>query len=237
MKVILFLKKYIGYLISFLSGVGITLVIQLGNNNINGNYNSIKQDTSHTRNIDTALAIENKTILPWQYDTIWTDDGRGHQLVFILAILTQEKIWEFGNDTFLSGHISILDSLPRFIYSLPALQDFKEIIAIGVASVEGSVENEYTTADNRADRIVEVIRFIPGKKPYKLNLGKYIGKNNLPATSWQRRVIIAGIISKDNSMSFEDIKFAIHKGLKKHMKNKIGIELSDYNDFNFTEPS
>jgi len=223
------LKSIVGFIIGLLTGTGINIVIQNRIINMHGKYKII---------INYYYAVIGKdTIHIWETQNIHSTDSKGRKIEFIIAILSQEKRWELGSSDFLENHQSFNEFFPGYLSILPTLDSCSELIAVGVASQEGTKQNEFYRADKRADKILEILRPISnGKNLYKLNLGKFSSSNIPGETSGQRRVIICGIKNRNKEMTTDNIKYALYEGLKKQMKDKLGLELSEYSDFYFSNP-
>ena len=78
----------------------------------------------------------------------------------------------------------------------------KELIAVGLASVEGNIENEIQRGGLRANRIAEWVRSAvdPAIPMSTLNLGRYLEpctNCETDDTSWQRPFIVIAVRQAD----------------------------------------
>lgn len=221
-------RKLLGFIIGLLTGITLTIVYQNGQVNVAGENNIV---TNHQVKNEDTLSL-------WETQRFHTTDSLGRKIEFEISILSQEKRWEFGNSEYLENHQLFDEFFPEYLKKLSTINDCMELISIGVASQEGKVQDEFTRADKRADKILEILRPISkGKILYKLNLGRYSSIKLDSDTSKQRKVIIGGIKKRDPAMTFNDIRYALFNELKKEMEEKLGLSLSDYNDFYFTNPN
>ena len=174
----------------------------------------------------------------WVTQDVTATDSFGRKINLLIAILSQEKRWMLGSVNMLENNEPFDVFFPQYLKKLPAIYDCSEFIAVGVASQEGSSKYEFSRADKRADKILEILRPIcGGRNLYKLNLGKYSTVKSESETSGQRRVIIIGIKNRDPAMTIEDIKYALYGGLQKQVGAKLGLQIVEYSNFYFTNPS
>lgn len=170
----------------------------------------------------------------WDYEDL-TEEVNGKPITFRVAILAQEQRWKYESSTEIeTGKLN--DELPKYIQNLDGFKKAKSIIGVGVASEEGNLATEEDRADRRADEVMKIIKLnqiAKGKELYKLNLGQYQVKtnHNNTLTATQRRVIVIGIIAKENSMSFNEIEFGLKKALSK--SKSLTVKINHYSQFEF----
>jgi hypothetical protein len=173
--------------------------------------------------IGSLIAIKiiiNLTVnVSWDYE-IREGEFNHKKAKFKIAIVTQEYRWKFENsDSIETG--SIKAELPELLDDLKGFNKMIGLIGVGTASQEGIMNQEVSRADRRADNIVAVFRqtdLASNKEIYKLNLGQYLVKvptTSVAETSVQRRVIIIGILQRDNAMNFDEMKEALKDALQK----------------------
>jgi hypothetical protein len=136
-------------------------------------------------------------------------DGAGKRAAFDVAVLPKELSWVSKSSTQLSmgGETIPDDQLTDRLFT-PELRDglsrSKQVLAVGLASQEGQVEEETERAGNRAKTAAGWLANAVGADTsiWMLNLGQF-KKTGCPAqmettdTSWQRPVILVGVKSQD----------------------------------------
>lgn len=136
-------------------------------------------------------------------------DGAGKHAAFDVAVLPKELSWVSKSSTQLSmsGEVIPDDQLNGRLFT-PELRDglakSAQVLAIGLASQEGQVEEETERAGNRAKTAAGWLANAVGAETtiWTLNLGQF-KKSGCPAqtettdTSWQRPVILVGVKSQD----------------------------------------
>lgn len=139
-------------------------------------------------------------------------DSAGRGATFDVAVLTKELSWVSRSWTQLAMNGDPIpdDQLNDRLFT-PELRDglsqSKQVMAIGLASQEGQVEEETERAANRAKTAAGwLANAVAAETPiWVLNLGQF-KKNGCPAqtettdTSWQRPVILAGVKSQDEGV-------------------------------------
>jgi hypothetical protein len=168
----------------------------------------------------------------WGGRTITGVDYSGNKVEFIIRILTQENRWVINETTQLeTGPVSKV--LKPYLSELSLLEVCHHIICVGMASEEGDFSQECGRADKRADAIIREVRPLlrPEQQVYKLNLGKYKLKTGQVDTSYQRRVVVVGVIEKN--MHKDSIRQALYNALRNDLEFKSQIEFNNYNDFKF----
>ena len=136
-------------------------------------------------------------------------DGAGKNAAFDVAVLPKELSWAVKSWTQLAENGENIpdDQLVARLFT-PELKDglakSGQVIAIGLASQEGQVDEETERAGNRAKTAAGwLASAVAAETPiWLLNLGQF-KKSGCPAqtetsdTSWQRPVILVGVKSQD----------------------------------------
>jgi hypothetical protein len=137
------------------------------------------------------------------------NDAAGKRATFDVAVLPKDLAWVSKSATNLSlgGQPIPDDQLIERLFT-PELRDglskSKQVMAVGLASQEGLVEEETARAASRAQTAAKWLSdaVSPETGIWVLNLGQF-KKNGCPAqtetadTSWQRPVILVGVKSQD----------------------------------------
>ena len=156
----------------------------------------------------------------WTEFPISGEDGEGRRADFIVEVLAQEDRWKLREtDQLDSGPVERV--LPPYLNRLEKLVKAKGVIVVGTASQEGGLLSEEGRADRRADQLLKLVKPLVGlKKIYKLNLGQHSKDQAVVAsdTSYQRRVIIVGIMQSDPSMNVTDLRTALFNALSQESK-------------------
>jgi hypothetical protein len=134
-------------------------------------------------------------------------DHAGRQALFDVVVLTKNYGWVRGSTTELErGDVRLTPAdienevlAPQLRQGLASAQ---ELIAVGLASVEGNVAREEQRGGLRALRIAEWVRNAvgPSMPMMTLNLGRYIelcSDCETDDTSWQRPFIVIAIKRRD----------------------------------------
>jgi hypothetical protein len=175
----------------------------------------------------------------WQYEFVPGKSLSGKKALFSLMYITHEKRWKYGSDKELYDgsklETVIHHDLPMFDLFAPSIG----LVAVGVSSQEGSVkENEIRRAESRAGHVYYLLKTMGdvarGKEMYKLNLGQYSTDTfsvSADQTSYQRRVIVMGIMEKDPSMTKEELI----ESVKDALPYSIGVDfdVKKYSSFYF----
>jgi hypothetical protein len=136
-------------------------------------------------------------------------DNNGRNAAFDVAVMPKELAWVSKSSTHLAlaGEQIPDEQLTERLFT-PELRDglakSKQVMAIGLASQEGQVEEETARAADRAKNAAAwLAKAVPAETGiWLLNLGQF-KKSGCPAqtettdTSWQRPVIIVGVKSQD----------------------------------------
>ncbi len=139
-------------------------------------------------------------------------DSAGKHAAFNVAVLPKDLNWVSKSSMQLSQNGETIpdDQLNARLFS-PELRDglsqSKQVLAIGLASQEGQVEEETARAGNRAQTAAKWLSEVvpPETAVWMLNLGQF-KKSGCPAqtettdTSWQRPVILVGVKSQDEGV-------------------------------------
>lgn len=170
----------------------------------------------------------------WEYEDL-IEEENGKPISFRVAVLAQEQRWKYESSTEIETG-ELIEGLPKYMKNLDGFKKAKSLISVGVASEEGNLRTEEDRADRRADEVMKIIKFnkiARGKELYKLNLGQYLQKTNLNSdlTATQRRVIIIGIISKDRTMTFNEIENTLKRALGR--SEKLAVKVNHYSKFEF----
>lgn len=186
--------------------------------------------------LDDTITVSKVVSTPddvWETETIKvTIDGKEYE--FQIAILSQEYRWKLGShERVETGAFASI--VPPYLSRLPRFQSALGFIALGAASEEGDRFTEIDRADRRADKIVEYLRPMINSRPlYKLNLGQYTITTGAkpPATAWQRRVIVVGIMKQDPELNESRFKRAVEMALSR--SSGILFSPTTYSNFDFT---
>lgn len=157
-------------------------------------------------------------------------DSAGRSVGLRLVIISQRNEWKF-EDTVMLENGPITSVLPTYLNSFPVFEKFREIVAIGMASEEGDSLIELGRAGARSNAIAELIsnyckahRY--NNKIYTLNLGKHDVTNKGTNTSYQRRLVIVGVIPEETD---DDVIFevALKDALINDEQLEVGLKLYD----------
>lgn len=134
-------------------------------------------------------------------------DSEGRQARFDVVILTKTYGWVKGSTTELErGDVLLsatdIESEVLAPQMRQGLGSARELIAVGLASVEGDVEREVQRGGLRATRVAEWVRAAvgPSKPIMTLNLGRYLelcSDCETDDTSWQRPFMVIAIKDYD----------------------------------------
>ncbi len=134
-------------------------------------------------------------------------DSAGRSALFDVVVLTKDYGWIKGSTTELERGENKLtaEDIENEVLA-PALREglgsAKELIAVGLASVEGQIESEVQRGGLRANRIAEWVRGAvdPSIPMSTLNLGRYLEPCTdceTDDTSWQRPFIVIAVRQAD----------------------------------------
>jgi hypothetical protein len=159
----------------------------------------------------------------WGSSTIFPIEGKdsaGRRAAFDVAVLPKELSWVSKSSTQLSHGSEVIpdDQLTTRLFSQElrdGLAQSKHVIAIGLASQEGQVEEETVRAASRARTAAGWLANAIGAEAgiWLLNLGQFKragckAQTETTDTSWQRPVILVGVRSQDEgtelSQAFAD---------------------------------
>jgi hypothetical protein len=194
-----------------------------------------KQSTTNTPPIEEPPIAKEFCDCPdsWTEIICGGTDTHGRKAKFVISILTKEEKWVKKSDTELEKTGSFRKNFPDYVSRLPWIKKSKGLLSIGTASKDGTDSSEYKRAGRRAEEITYIIKPLsdPNYDKYEINLGRYEFKGIDEAE--QRRVIIVGILEKDDKINKEDLKIACYKALKEQLKEAIGLDLQNYQNFEF----
>jgi hypothetical protein len=134
-------------------------------------------------------------------------DKSGHSALFDVVVLTKDYGWVKGSTTELERGETRLsaEDIENEVLA-PQLREglgsARELIAVGLASVEGQMENEIQRGGLRANRIAEWVKSAvdPSIPMSTLNLGRYLepcSDCETDDTSWQRPFIVIAVKQAD----------------------------------------
>ncbi|MEZ4475541.1 MAG: hypothetical protein R3F60_33050 [bacterium] len=177
----------------------------------------------------------------WRFEQIDVPGAR-----FLLAVPTPTTAWVFGLSTFLER-----DGTPLFIEQVlgprwrrrwirdPSIQD---LVCVGVASIEGALEEEEALAQRRAYACETELgpRLRAGQRMWLLNLGRYHRAGPVPpkdarfpvisqmkGTAWQRPLLVAARLAGTG-----DLAPALRLALEDPRAQRLlGFKGSDYSTF------
>lgn len=181
---------------------------------------------------DNVINLIN-SLRSWRNFSSEAQDYSGYTAKFNIMVLTQRERWKLGNTQILESGKLARYVLPYYLsYQLNILKKAREIICVGTASYEGSIEIEQARAKARANLLKSIAtRFLKSRyltnKTLTLNLGKFNINENSRNTSYQRRIIIIAI-DKDS-----DPEVKLREALKNGISNNtlLNINISDYSHF------
>ncbi|MEQ1653634.1 MAG: hypothetical protein ABL897_14190 [Hyphomicrobium sp.] len=134
-------------------------------------------------------------------------DSAGRSALFDVVVLTKDYGWIKGSTTELErGETKLSGEDIENEVLAPQLREglgsARELIAVGLASVEGNIENEIQRGGLRANRIAEWVRGAvdPSIPMSTLNLGRYLepcSDCETEDTSWQRPFIVIAVKQAD----------------------------------------
>jgi hypothetical protein len=135
-------------------------------------------------------------------------DKAGHNALFDVVVLTKDYGWIKGSTTELERGTTKLTAedvenevlAPQLRQGLGSA---RELIAVGLASVEGNIDNEIQRGGLRANRIAEWVKTAvdPSIPMSTLNLGRYLEPCTdceTDDTSWQRPFIVIAVKQADS---------------------------------------
>ncbi len=134
-------------------------------------------------------------------------DKAGHNALFDVVVLTKDYCWIKGSTTELErGETKLTAEDVENEVLAPQLRQglgsARELIAVGLASIEGNIENEIQRGGLRANRIAEWVKSaVDSSIPMStLNLGRYLepcSDCETDDTSWQRPFIVIAVKQAD----------------------------------------
>jgi len=179
-----------------------------------------------------------ETIGDWEAKHVSAVDSAGKHAVFDVIVLHREYRWACK-----STDVTSLAGAPKDIerdFHSEGMQarfhDLKAVVAVGVASHEGSDADEEKRATERADQLVVWLRnSIANPVPlWSVNLGRRhsgIDPGSCLDTGEERPVIALGVVSSEQDFDLESgVRNAFDAG-------KVGLKRSDYHLFRFSAHS
>ena len=180
--------------LAFTAGVGALV--------INDAIQSSSKDKSGLRRIIAKKWNERTMAFP-----IDGTDKSGRNALFDVVVLTKDYGWIKGSTTELErGDTKLTAEAIENEVLAPQLREglgsARELIAVGLASVEGNIENEIQRGGLRANRIAAWVRTAvdPAIPMSTLNLGRYLEPCTdceTDDTSWQRPFIVIAVRQAD----------------------------------------
>jgi hypothetical protein len=177
----------------------------------------------------------------WEKAELKGRDSQGRTADLIVHVLSQEYNWALASSTMVQhlGKDQDPDVIRKHLKQSGLERQMRiatDIIAVGTASCEGSIEEERERARARADRLLIWLReSMPGfddmeQRPdlWRLNLGKYRGECDSDGSSriQQRRIIFLTVVKKDPGI---DLEGALRNAI--NSSGALGFQLDEYHDF------
>lgn len=155
---------------------------------------------------------------------------------FTVAVIDQSHKWAFGSRDSLESGLTV-DIFPRLFRHMRQdgkLSDWIGIVAVGMASEEGTTLEEERRANLRASEIMrQLYPYTPQRdtRLFLLNLGQFTEDTNLEKeeTGIQRLAVIIGIHSMPPNLSDADLTSALKAGLKN--LPKLDVQIDQYSLF------
>lgn len=185
---------------------------------------------------DTISVLKHRN-KDWEWEDLeGKSNGNSIKVRVVYKIIADQFRWKFGSHEYLDNGQRLYEVLPKYLNSLPDFQDAIGIISVGMTSEEGNVNTETDRADRRADNILLAInpsKLALKKNIYKLNLGQHKrtdGKST-DETSYQRKIILIGVMSWSGNMPISEME----KCLKDALKSSEGLSFptNAYSTFQF----
>lgn len=159
----------------------------------------------------------------------------GRRAFFDVVVMPKDYTWSMGSAAGLSWRgtpLSEAEAMERLFSAevREGLGRWPEVIAVGVASQEGDMEEEEKRAEQRGRTQARLVGDIvsPLTGIWVLNLGQYNTRCNAASaadTSWQRPVLMIGV-------RFQDPGVALAQALENAMSGKSNIPGRDcYSSF------
>jgi hypothetical protein len=175
----------------------------------------------------------------WKAIDVEGQDDDGQKATVRIHMLAGEYRWvlgsssqiELGNESAdLSGHIRNLEISPIAT----------TVVAVGMASVEGTYPKQSVLSQERADRIIRVVKdeLKPSIPVHGLSLGRFIderSKSTPRETSTQRRVVVVEVLG----FSRANLSKAVYDALRKAAEgpDPLPFNVTDYKDQTYTDHS
>jgi hypothetical protein len=143
--------------------------------------------------------------------TVEAHDNQGKNAKFEISILSRECYWQCRSATTVLLNKEPVDMLAFFSSSgmQARLNRVQDLIAIGAASEEGSVEREGFRADARANQLIHWLRQTVMKESvtfWTLSVGKLKGEGAQcgEESDLNRSIVIVGVVEKDDGINLKE---------------------------------
>lgn len=168
---------------------------------------------------------------PWEKFEGTGADGLKKQVKVEIKLLSGENRWVCGLETEAElGKVPV--DLRTHIRGLERNPDTKIIVAVGMASVEGTSESQSELSKKRSDMLRGLLlkEFGPDVPVHGLSLGQYSNKNaksGCKITSDQRRVVVVSVIKQDDGVNLAE---AVPDALidARNSSNRLPFDIRDY---------
>jgi len=203
----------------------------LGGNHsvIDGNENIVVQGEKNT------VILSNDT---WEWEDLRGEvEGDFVKIRVAFKIITDQFRWKIGSHEYLDNGRKMTEELPKYLNSLPDFENALGLVAVGMASQENykNIAVEEDRAERRADNILLALnphQLAREKEIYKLNLGiheeedKSLTKDE---TSYQRKIIIIGVMNKSKDISFPKFEECLREALE--LSGGLSFDKNRYSTF------
>jgi len=197
-----------------------------GDINVNGDSNFVVSGEKNT-------IFYNNNI--WEWENLRGEaEGNFVNVRIAFNIITDQFRWAFGSHDMLDNGFLLKDELPQYLHALPNFNNALGLITVGMASQEGKPRTEIDRAKRRADNILLALNpneIAFNKAIYRLNLGihKKIEDLSEEETSYQRKVIVIGIMDASENITFDHLKKCLHNALQQ--SGGLSFDKSLYSNF------
>jgi hypothetical protein len=176
----------------------------------------------------------------WESIDVPGRDKSGKEAAVRIHLLAGEYRWVLGS----SNNIQLGEDdadLDTHIRGLELDPDADVVVAVGMASVEGTFPEQSVLAEERTDRLISSIKheLKPDIPVHGLSIGRYIDektKSTSRATAVQRRVVVVEVFEKQPNVMYEE---AVYDALIAARKASppIPFDVRDYKDRSYTNHS
>lgn len=175
----------------------------------------------------------------WESIQATGKDKQGKSVTVYIKLLSGQYRWVYGSSTRAELGDEKID-LPSHIRGLEITPKSKIIVAVGMASVEGSIAQQSLLAEERTDKLSRLIQdeLKPKIPVHGLSLGRYIDNttkfDNSRATAPQRRVVVIEVVEQDEGAILKD---AVYDALveAKNATEPIPFDVTKYHDRKYTD--